>query len=78
MDLAVALGITLLVGIALGAIGVHYIHNVANAATRAVTVPGSAVASLGAAAPLVTGVSSDLQQRVAAIETTLAAAAPKT
>ena len=75
MDLAIALGITLLVGIALGAIGVHYIHNVASAATRMVTIPaGSSVANIGPVA----GVSADLQARVASIETQLGSAAPKT
>lgn len=72
MDLAIALGITLLIGIAIGAVAVHYIHNVANAATRAVTIPG------GAHAPaLVSTAAVDLQNRVAAIEKTLTTAAPK-
>ena len=74
MDLAIALGITLLIGIALGAIGVHYIHNIASAATRAVTVPASAAASVPAP---VASVLSDVQARIAALEAKLTVAAPK-
>jgi hypothetical protein len=74
MDLAIALGITLLVGIALGAIGVHYIHNVASAATRAVTVPGSAAATTPA---VVSDVAASLQKQISDLEAKLAAAAPK-
>ena len=72
MDLAIALGITLLIGIALGAIGVHYIHNIASAATRAVTIPASTTVP----APVASLVS-DLQARIAALEAKLTTAAPK-
>ena len=74
MDLAVALGIALLLGIVIGAVGVHYIHNVASAATRAITPPGSVAASVPV--PVAAAIA-DLQARVAAAETTLATAAPK-
>ena len=74
MDLAVALGITLLIGIAIGAVGVHYIHNVANAASRAITPPASVAASVPAP---VAAALNDLQVRVAATETAPATAAPK-
>lgn len=74
MDLVFVILITLGVGIAIGAVGVHYIHNVASAATRAVTVPSGSAASAGS---VVGGVASDLQNRIAALEAKLTTAAPK-
>lgn len=74
MDLVLALGITLLIGIVLGAIGVHYIHKVASAVPHVVPIPGVSVASVPAP---VTGVLSDVQARIAALEAKLTTAAPK-
>jgi hypothetical protein len=74
MDLAVVILIAVGVGIVLGAFGMHHIHNVANAAARAVTVPAGSVASTPAA---VNAVSADLVSRIAAIEAKFSTAAPK-
>ena len=74
MDLAIVVLISLGVGAALGAIGVHYIHNVASAATRAVTVPSGVAASVPA--PVANAIT-DVQSRIAAIESTLSTAVPK-
>jgi TRAP-type C4-dicarboxylate transport system permease small subunit len=74
MDLALVILITLFIGIALGAVGVHYIHNVASAAHRALTVPSGSVASVPAP---VTNILTDVQARIAALEAKLTTAAPK-
>ena len=74
MDLAIVILIALGIGIAIGAIGVHYIHNVASAATRAVTIPNSAAASVPA--PVASALT-DVQSRIAALEAKLTTAAPK-
>ena len=74
MDLAIWLGITLMIGIALGAVGVHYIHYVASAATHALTVPTGSVASVPAP---VTNALADVQSRIAALEVKLTTAVPK-
>ena len=74
MDLAIVILISLGIGAAIGAVGVHYIHNVASAATRAVTIPSSAAASVPAP---VASVLSDVQARIAALEAKLTVAAPK-
>jgi hypothetical protein len=74
MDLAVALGIALLLGIAIGAVAVHYIHNVASAASRAITPPASVAASVPAP---VAAALSDIQARLTVAEAALSTAAPK-
>ena len=74
MDLALVILITLFIGIIIGAVGVHYIHNVASAATRAVTVPSGSAASVPAP---VANILTDVQVRIAALEAKLTTAAPK-
>jgi TRAP-type C4-dicarboxylate transport system permease small subunit len=74
MDLLFVVLITLGIGIAVGAVGVHYIHYVASAMTRATTVPAGSVALVPAP---VASVLSDVQARIAALEAKLTTAAPK-
>ena len=74
MDLAIVILIALGIGMALGAIGVHYIHHVTNAATRAITIPSSQAASVPAP---VADILTSLQAQIAALDAKLTTAAPK-
>jgi hypothetical protein len=79
MDLLFVVLITLGIGVAAGAIGVHYIHNVASAATRAVTIPSGQAATVAAypvVGPMVGTASTDLIARIAALEAKLGTSVP--
>jgi hypothetical protein len=65
MDLAIALGITLIIGIILGWLAASHIHSLTSAATRAVpAVPGVDIAALTAK---VAGLGTQLQKSTAVL-----------
>ena len=71
MDLAIVVFIAFGIGAAAGAIAVHYIHNVASAATRATTAPSSTTVPAS-----VTQALDGIHTAIASVDAKLTTAAP--